>query len=179
MITAMEIRDQQFSKKIRGYDEEEVKNFLIRLAGDYENLYSENSRLQENIEKVQFELEKYRKMEETMNNSLILAQRTAEEVKANAHREADLFLAEAKQKITGMLGVYQDIVKRLNIFSAELKAQLNGQIDMLDKHQQKLDELSDFFCGRYLKEQLENLEKISPGGEADAQGDGSQNRITV
>ena len=107
MITGMEIRNQQFRKKIRGYDEDEVKNFLARIAVDYENMYSENARLKENIQQVQYELDKYRKMEETMNNSLILAQQTAEEFKTNARHEADLYLKEAKQKITQILSVYQ------------------------------------------------------------------------
>ena len=43
MITAMEIRNQQFRKAVRGYSEDEVRNFLIRIAQDYENLYSEYS----------------------------------------------------------------------------------------------------------------------------------------
>ena len=49
MITAMEIRNQQFSKSLRGYDQDEVKNFLMQLAQDYENLYSQNATLKESI----------------------------------------------------------------------------------------------------------------------------------
>lgn len=161
MITGMEIRNQQFRKKVRGYDEDEVKNFLMRLALDYENLYSENAQLRENLQRVQFELDKYRKLEETMNSSLILAQQTAEEVKANARREANVYLEEAKQKIARVLFVYQDILKRLNVFSSELKGQLGSQLEMLDKNQRKMDELSDFFYGRDLKELLEGLEQVA------------------
>jgi cell division initiation protein len=172
MITGMEIRNQQFRKKVRGYDEDEVKSFLARIAVDYENMYSENARLKENIQQVQYELEKYRKMEETMNNSLILAQQTAEDFKTNARHEADLYLKEAKQKITQILSVYQDVLKRLNIFNAELKAQLNGQIDLLGKNQQKIDELSDFFYGRDFKEILEGMEKVALKDEGNAQSVG-------
>lgn len=168
MITGIEIRNQQFKKKVRGYDEDEVKNFLMRLAGDYENIYSENAQLRENIQRVQYELEKYRKMEETMNNSLILAQQTAEDVKTSARREANLFLQEAKLKIARLLSVYQDILKRLNVFSVELKAQLGSQIEMLDKNQHKMDELSDFFYGRDLKEMLEVMEKVELEDEPNA-----------
>lgn len=169
MITGIEIRNQQFKKKVRGYDEDEVKNFLMRVALDYENLYSENAQLRENIQRVQYELEKYRKMEETMNNSLILAQQTAEQLKAGARREANAYMEEAKQKITRILSVYQDIIKRLNVFNAELKAQLTGQIEMLDKNQHKMDELSDYFYGRDLKEMLEGMEKARLEDDNNAQ----------
>lgn len=169
MITGIEIRNQQFKKKVRGYDEEEVKNFLMRIAADYENIYSENAQLRENIQRVEYELEKYRKMEETMNNSLILAQQTAEDVKASARREANAFLEEAKMKIARILSVYQDILKRLNVFSVELKAQLGSQIEMLDKNQHKMDELSEIFYGRDLKELLEGMEKATLEEQGDAQ----------
>jgi cell division initiation protein len=169
VITGIEIRNQQFKKKVRGYDEDEVKNFLMRVALDYENLYSENAQLRENIQRVQYELEKYRKMEETMNNSLILAQQTAEQLKAGARREANAYMEEAKQKITRILSVYQDIIKRLNVFNAELKAQLTGQIEMLDKNQHKMDELSDYFYGRDLKEMLEGMEKARLEDDNNAQ----------
>ncbi|NLB88400.1 MAG: DivIVA domain-containing protein, partial [Syntrophomonadaceae bacterium] len=55
MITAIEIRNQQFGKSMRGYNEDEVRNFLYRLSQDYENLYSENARLKENIQKLEYE----------------------------------------------------------------------------------------------------------------------------
>lgn len=161
MITGMEIRNQQFKKSLRGYDEEEVKNFLVRLSQDYENLYGENSQLRESIQRVQYELEKYRKMEETMNNSLILAQQTAEEVIANARKEANLYLEDAKRHVATILAVYQDIIKRMNVFNVELKSQLSSEMEMLDKNQNKIDDLANFFYGKDIKELLENLEKVA------------------
>lgn len=161
MITAIEIRNQQFNKSIRGYNEEEVKNFLYRLSQDYENLYSENARLKEEMQKLEYDLAKYYKMEETMNNSLILAQQTAEGLKANAEKEAQLILAESKRKIADILMIYQEIIKRMNLFGVEIKAQLGAQLEMLDKNQAKVEELSTFFYGKDIKELLENLEKVS------------------
>ena len=160
MMTSMEIRSQQFNRGMRGFKEEEVRNFLALVAQDYEKLFHENATLRDQIQKMEFELNKYRQMEETINNSLILAQQTAEEYKQNARREAELTLNEAKQKIAAMLNVYQDVIKRLNIYNAELKAQLSGQLEMLDKCQQRVEELSTFFYGKDLKELLEDLEAI-------------------
>lgn len=160
MITSMEIRNQQFHKVMRGLKEEEVHNFLAQIAQDYEKLFAENATLRDQIQKLEFEISKYRKMEETINNSLILAQQTAEDLKQNARREAALMLGESKQKIAEMLNIYQDVIKRLNVYSAELKAQLGGQMEMLDKSHKRFEELAEFFYGKDLKEILESLEAV-------------------
>ncbi|HZK43234.1 MAG TPA: DivIVA domain-containing protein [Syntrophomonadaceae bacterium] len=160
-MTAVEIRNQTFNKSMRGYSEEEVKNFLYRLSQDYENLYSENVQLKEQLQKLEYDLKKYHQIEETMNNSLILAQQTAEDLKANAHKEADLILKESKRRISEVLAVYQDIIKRLNVFGVEIKAQVNAHTDIMEKNQMKIDDLSQFFYSKDLKDLMEGLEKIN------------------
>ncbi len=161
MITGMEIRNQQFGKSLRGYNEEEVKNFLMQLAQDYENLYSQNATLKESIQRLEGELLKYHKIEDAMNNSLIFAQQTAEDVKTNARREAELILVDAKKRIADLLMVYQEVIKRLNIFNTELKAQMSGQMEMLEKNQQRIEELTQFFYSKDLKDILEKLEQVN------------------
>lgn len=161
MLTPMEIRNQHFSRGMRGLKEEEVRNFLYQVAQNYESLYSENAKLREQIQRLEYELARYRKLEETMNNSLILAQQAAEEYKANARKEAEFILENAKRRISEMLFVYQEIVKRLNIFNAEIKAQLNSELELLEKNQRKIDEMAEFFYSKDIKEIMEKLEKIS------------------
>ncbi|HQA06505.1 MAG TPA: DivIVA domain-containing protein [Syntrophomonadaceae bacterium] len=158
MITAMEIRNQQFRKAVRGYNEDEVRNFLVRIAQDYETIYSEYAKSKETIQRLEHELSRYHRMEETMNSSLILAQQTAEDLKATARKEAQLMLEESKRRISDILMVYQEIIKRMNLFNTELKAQISGQMEMLEKNQRKIEELSNFFYGRDLKEIMERLE---------------------
>ena len=160
MITAMEIRNQQFSKSFRGYNPEEVKNLLYKLAQDYENLYSENAHLKENIQRVKYELDRYHKIEETMNSSLIMAQQAAEMMKGNAQKEADMILEDSKRKIADTFTVYQDVLRRLNMFSVEIKAQISGELEMLEKSQRKTEELSNFFYSKDMKMMLEKLGKI-------------------
>jgi len=138
----------------------EVNNFLQQLAQDYEDLYSDNATLRETIQRLEYELQKYRRMEETMNNSLILAQQTAEEVKVNARREAAIILRESKAKIAEVLAVYQEVIKRVSVLTTEVKGQIHGQLELLEKSQKRVDELADFFYGKDLKEMLESLEEI-------------------
>jgi len=168
LITGMEIRNQQFSKSMRGYNEEEVKNFLQHTAQDYENLYGENSQLKESIQRCKFELEKYHKIEESMNNSLILAQQTAENLKANAEKEAERMLNDAKRAIVGMLDVYQELMKNLNMFNMEYKSRLNLQLDILDKNIAKNEEVSNFFNRPDIKDLVSNLSKMKLDVPADA-----------
>jgi len=168
LITGMEIRNQQFGKSMRGYNEDEVKNFLQHLASDYETLYSENSQLKESIQRCKFELDKYHKIEESMNNSLILAQQTAVNLKANAEKEAEGILDDAKRSIAEMLTAYQALIKNLNLFNMEFKSQLNLQMEILDKNMIKNDELSNFFNKQDIKELVANLGKMNLDIKTDA-----------
>lgn len=167
MITAMEIRNRNFNKSFRGFSEKEVLHFMSRIAQDYEALYSENARLKEKVQRLEFELEKYYQLEETMNNSLILAQQTADDVKKNAQRESALMLEDAKRRIAEVLLVYQEVIKRLNLFNTELRAQINGQLEMLEKNQRRTEELSSFFYSKDIKEIMEQLDNIELEGGQD------------
>lgn len=161
MITSMEIRNQQFNKKLRGYDPEEVNVFINNLAQDYEKIYIENVHLKESIQRAKYELDRYHKLEDTMNNSLILAQQTAELLKVNAQKEANMIMEDSKKKIGETFVVYQEVLSRLNIVTTEIKAQLSGQLELLEKSQHKADELSDYFYSKDTKAILEKMNSIN------------------
>lgn len=161
MITAGEIRNQQFDKSLRGYDKGQVNSYLLQVANDYEKIYSDNATLRETVQRLEYEMQKYRRIEETMNNSLILAQQTADELKANARQESTLILQQSKGKIAEVFMVYQELIKRMGVYSSEMKAQIAAQMEMMEKNQKRIDDLNDFFFGRDLKDILERLESIS------------------
>lgn len=161
MLTAQEIRKQEFKKSMRGYDPEEVKNYLFTLAQDYENVYSENVQLKETMQRLNYELDRYHKLEETMNNSLILAQQTGDMLKENAKKEADIIMQNSKKKIAEIFVVYQEVVKRLNTFNAELRGQLSAELEMLEKRSHKIEELSSFFYNDDIKDLIVNLGKVN------------------
>lgn len=161
MITAGEIRNQQFDKSFRGYNTTQVNNYLMQIAQDYERLYSDHATLRETVQRLEYEMQKYRRLEETMNNSLILAQQTADELKANARQQSTMILQESKGKIAEVFMVYQELIKRMGIYSSEMKAQVSAQVEMMEKNQKRIDELTDFFFGRDLKEIMEKMEAIS------------------
>lgn len=94
-LTSMDINNKEFKKSLRGYDQEEVDEFLDQISEDYEKVYKENSTLKEKIAVLNEKLDHYAKIEETIQNTLILAQNAAEQAKESAKKEAELILKNA------------------------------------------------------------------------------------
>ena len=102
MLTPVDIQRQEFGVKFRGYDDEEVDNFLDLVGADYEKLYKENGEMRKEIEHLEEALERYKNMEATLQQSIVLAQTAAEDIKKNAAQQADVIVNEAQTKSEGM-----------------------------------------------------------------------------
>lgn len=90
MLTPMDIHNHQFKKSmVRGYNENEVDDFLDKIVVDFEKLLRENERLQNELALLETEIDKYRRLEKTMNDTLLMAQRTADDVISAARKNAD------------------------------------------------------------------------------------------
>lgn len=160
MITGIEIRNQQFKKSLFGYKRSEIEDFNQLVAQDFESLYSQNAVMKDRLQRLEAELQRYKGMEETMNNSIILAQQTAEGIRQNAHKEAALLLEDYKRGVAAMMQNYQEMLRHLNRISVELKSQLQSELDLIEKNSRRTEELQDFFYSRELKSLLEGLEKV-------------------
>ena len=112
MITPMDIHNKTFSRKIRGYAEEEVNSFLEEVVSDYERIYREHREMEEQMDAIKTKLQNYEKMETTMSSTLVMAQETAESVKGNAHKEADLILRETQNERTRILAATEEEIRR-------------------------------------------------------------------
>ena len=96
MLTPLDIENKKFSKQMmNGYNVDEVDDFLDELTADYEKLYKENSEIKTKVEEMENNLSKYRNIETTLQNTLMIAQTTAEEVKSVAQKEAEQILKNA------------------------------------------------------------------------------------
>jgi len=102
-LTPLDIRHKEFKRGMRGYVDGEVDEFLDEVADEFERLFKENIELSERTEGLQEKLDQYRNLEETLQNTLVAAQRSAEELKANAQKEAQLMLSEAELKAREMV----------------------------------------------------------------------------
>ena len=97
MITPLDIENKQFSKRaLNGYSTEEVDDFLDELTIAYEKLYKESAENKQMIDNLNNELNKYRQMESTLQNTLLMAQSAAEEIKNEAKKQADTMVSEAE-----------------------------------------------------------------------------------
>jgi len=103
MLTPLDIQNREFKRAIRGYSMEEVDQFLDQLVHDYEAVYLENQMLKEKLDASEATKTRYQDMEKIIKDTIIIAQKNAEELKSNAKHEADIALEEARLRVEKML----------------------------------------------------------------------------
>ena len=96
MLRPIDIQNKEFEKKLKGYDCNEVDDFLDAVITDYELLWKENSALKDKITMLTEAVERYKLMEVTMRQSLDVAKQSAEETRKNAKIEAEGIIAKAR-----------------------------------------------------------------------------------
>ncbi|AID44874.1 Cell division initiation protein DivIVA [Candidatus Arthromitus sp. SFB-mouse-NL] len=110
-ITPVDITNKEFRKMLRGYDPEEVDEFLDQIVEDYEELFKENSLLKEKINAMNEKIEHYSKIESTIQNTLLLAQNAAEQAKISSQKEADMVIKHANDSAKKILDkAHTDVV---------------------------------------------------------------------
>ncbi len=97
-LTPLDIRHKEFKRGMRGYADVEVDEFLDQIADEYERLFKENIDLQDRVESLEEKVAGYRRIEETLQKTLVNAQASAEEQKQNANKQAQLVLQDAELK---------------------------------------------------------------------------------
>ena len=112
MITPMDIHNKTFSKKLRGYADDEVNSFLEEVASDYERMYREHR-------------------EATMSSTLVMAQETAENVKTTAKKEADVIVREAQNKAAQIVAGAEAARRKMNADVVKTEGDLNLYIEKL------------------------------------------------
>jgi len=95
-VTPLDLRQQRFNTVMRGYDRGEVQAFLFEAADDYENALRENDKLHQDVAKLEAVLGEHRGQERNLRNTLLTAQKLADDIKENAQTEAGLILREAE-----------------------------------------------------------------------------------
>lgn len=144
MLTPMDIQRQDFEVKLRGYNANEVDDFLDLIGKDYEKLYRENAELREQVKQLDKSIEQYKAMEETLQKSIVLAQSAAEDIKKNATEKADVIVNEAQSKSENLVRqLDHDIQQKKNELSgiqaevsgykSRIKGICNGLLEMLEK----------------------------------------------
>ena len=143
MITPLDIENKRFAKQmVNGYSVEEVDDFLDELTVEYSKNYKEVSELRAKVEELNNSLVQYKTLESTLQNTLVMAQSTAEEVKNVAKQKADQIVDEAKanaQKQVDELNneillkqkELDDVKKQFDIYKAKMESLLISQLELI------------------------------------------------
>jgi cell division initiation protein len=97
-VTPLDLRQAQFRTKMRGFDPEEVTRFLGETAEELEQAVKEIDRLRQEALRTETTLDEYRERENSLRNTLLTAQRLADQIKENAEQEARTILHEAESR---------------------------------------------------------------------------------
>ena len=109
-ITPIDIQHKTFKKALQGYDRSEVDLFLDEIIETLEDDATRCAALEAEIADLRERISHFKAMEESLQNTLLLAQRTADEVKASAHKEADLIKEQARLSSEREIASYSDAV---------------------------------------------------------------------
>lgn len=143
MITPLDIENKRFSKQMmNGYNVEEVDEFLDDLTSDYEKAYKDSTELRARVDELEHSLLHYKTIEDTLQNTLVMAQSTAEEVKDVARQQAEQIIKEAEgnarkavddlgQEILMKKKELEDIKKQFDVYKAKMESLLISQLELL------------------------------------------------
>ncbi|ERK30353.1 DivIVA domain-containing protein [Clostridium intestinale] len=163
-ITPMDISNKEFKKGLRGYNPEEVDEFLDEIVDNYEELYKDNALLKEKVSALSEKIEHYGKIENTIQNTLLLAQNAAEQARSSAKKEADLLVKNANDTAQKILDKAHADVVQINDefdrikqefikFRAKFRNFMNTQLETFD------DLEKDFIKNYNITNPLEDIEE--------------------
>ncbi|MGM9928935.1 MAG: DivIVA domain-containing protein [Bacillus sp. (in: firmicutes)] len=122
-LTPLDIHNKSFNKGFRGYDEDEVNEFLEQVMKDYELVLREKRNLEEQLQATQEKLNHFNNIEETLNKSIIVAQEAAEELKRNTQKESKLIIKEAEKNADRIVNESLATARKIAMQIEELKKQ--------------------------------------------------------
>ena len=142
-LTPLDIQQQQFRVRLRGFDIREVDRFLEKMAEALNALQTDNKNLREEIRRLKLETQGYKEREETFKRAMLNSQKVLEQMKDNARKSAEVIIADAEVKAEKILNRAHNRLSQLHEDIAELKRQrmqIEVQIrSIIDAHAKLLE----------------------------------------
>lgn len=141
--TPNDIQNLTFKKSVvGGYHEESVNEALDRIIDDYNVYIRENIELKDKLSLLNEGMQHYKKIEESLQNTLLIAQQTGEDIKKNAYEKAEIIIKDAELKSQRMISEanhevmkikfeYEDMKKKLYIYKTKSETLLLSQLEVL------------------------------------------------
>ena len=141
-FTPNDLHNIEFSKTLRGYSESEIKEALHKIVEDYSSYIQENIELRDRVALLNEGIQHYKNLEESLQNTLVIAQQTGEDIKKTSYEKADSIIREAEcraqrivndanDEIIKLRYEYEDIRKNISIFKVRAEALLKTQLETL------------------------------------------------
>ncbi|MFB5677495.1 DivIVA domain-containing protein [Paenibacillus terreus] len=143
-LSPLDIHNKEFARRLRGYDEDQVNEFLDQVIKDYEAVIRENKELGAELMTLQEKLDHFSNIEETLSKTIIVAQEAADEVKNNAKKEAQLIVKEAEKNADRIVNEalaksrkialeVEELKKQASIYRARFRTLVEAQLDLLSQ----------------------------------------------
>ncbi|MCJ8011349.1 DivIVA domain-containing protein [Paenibacillus sp. KQZ6P-2] len=143
-LTPLDIHNKEFSRRLRGYDEDEVNEFLDQVIKDYESVIRENKELHNQMMTLQERLDHFLNIEETLSKTIIVAQEAADEVKNNAKKEAQLIIKESEKNADRIIDEslsksrkiameVEELKKQASIYRTRFRTLVEAQLELLSQ----------------------------------------------
>jgi cell division initiation protein len=171
-IRPADIRRKEFKGGFRGYDANQVDDFLDSIADEFERLFSENRRLTEEVVSLRERLGQFEELEDSIRTALVHAEQVSRDLRQNANKEAELIVREAKERAHRILAdssgrvervqdSYEVLRKAKQDFANDFRRLLKGYLDVMDN----VDVASAKEIEASLRERLD-LESVATAREA-------------
>ncbi|MGI9951125.1 DivIVA domain-containing protein [Moorellaceae bacterium AZ2] len=174
VLTPLDINKKEFRRTLRGYSCEEVDEFLAQLLRDYTQVFRENQELRERVLYLEEELGRFSRLENTLKETLVMAQKAAEEARENARQEAETLLRQAEAQAQSMIAQARNKVAEIERYQAGLEARVRSfksrwrsfllaQLELLEAEDQAAPSAEGAAAGT-------GEEAVSGGGDAEGMG---------
>lgn len=141
-LTPMDIHNKEFARKFRGYQEDEVDEFLDAIVDEFEKLHKENIDLKDKVHALEDQVNQYKTIEQTLKDTLVTAQKTADEVTALAQQKAGMIQKDAEEQahhvvesandqVIEIRKEYQEAQKQMKLFQSKYRSLLETQIELI------------------------------------------------
>ncbi len=178
MITPLDIQNKQFKRAFRGYKEGEVDEFLDEIIIDYEKIYKENIELKDKILMLNEQIKYYKNLEDTLKDTLVVAQNTADEVTLAARQKgenivndaelmAKKIIADANDEVRNIKEEYLYLQKEIFIFKTRYKSFIESQLISIDEFYSNIEKQ---FIDHSKDQKEEHVEDEKPNEDMDNLG---------
>lgn len=153
MLSPLDIRKQEFKKALRGYNEEQVDDFLEDVAATLDDILRTQDLLQKKLQQSEQHQQKYHELEDALKSTIVMAQKNAQDLKENtdqeirvmmldaqqraeillqqAEEEAKQMILQAEEQVKETLETHQELKKQAQVFRAQFRNFLETQLELL------------------------------------------------